>query len=70
MKNHLLDLNHATSELEGKNYSRQIDPLDIQLLMERRWQSINKHVLVPSNEEIQTNPRSRSAKLRAAIRIL
>lgn len=33
------------------------------------WKSLTKHVLIPKFEEIEENPRSRSAKLRAAIRV-
>lgn len=33
------------------------------------WHQIHKHVVVPSAEEVQSNPRSRSARLRAAIKI-
>lgn len=33
------------------------------------WLSVHKHVLTPTDEEVGYNPRSRSAKLRAAIRI-
>lgn len=33
------------------------------------WYQIHKHVITPSAEEIQSNPRSRSARLRAAVRI-
>lgn len=33
------------------------------------WYQIHKHVVTPSIEEIESNPRSRSARLRAAIRI-
>lgn len=38
-------------------------------LMESNWHQLHKHVLTPSTEEVETNPRSRSAKLRAALRI-
>ncbi|KAJ8967653.1 hypothetical protein NQ317_011592 [Molorchus minor] len=38
-------------------------------IMELKWRSLHKHVLVPRYEEIEENPRSRSAKLRAAIKI-
>lgn len=38
-------------------------------VMESNWSQIHKHVLTPSHEEVDQNPRSRSAKLRAAIRI-
>ncbi|KAG6442551.1 hypothetical protein O3G_MSEX002395 [Manduca sexta] len=33
------------------------------------WKALNKHVDVPTDEEVDTNPRSRSARLRAAIKI-
>ncbi|XP_037027985.1 probable methyltransferase-like protein 15 homolog [Bradysia coprophila] len=37
-------------------------------LKESSWQQLNKHVLVPTTEEIERNPRSRSAKFRAAVK--
>lgn len=37
-------------------------------IFSKRWTAIYKHVLRPSNEEIEFNPRSRSAKLRAAVK--
>lgn len=33
------------------------------------WKQLHKHVIVPDNEEVSMNSRSRSAKLRAAIKI-
>lgn len=33
-----------------------------------KWQQLNKHVLTPRTEEIERNPRSRSAKFRVAVR--
>ncbi|KAM3958852.1 putative receptor-type tyrosine-protein phosphatase mosPTP-1 [Aphomia sociella] len=33
------------------------------------WKSLNKHVEVPTDEEVDRNPRSRSARLRAAIKM-
>ncbi|XP_050443694.1 probable methyltransferase-like protein 15 homolog [Adelges cooleyi] len=33
------------------------------------WHQVNKHVVTPTIEEVEENPRSRSARLRAAIRI-
>lgn len=71
MKTHLLDLKQTpeNSEHIEKNYSRPIDPLEFQNLMERQWHVLNKHVIVPTIEEVQENPRSRSAKLRAATRL-
>lgn len=40
----------------------------VESFMESKWQSLHKHVLTPSYDEIEMNPRSRSAKLRAAIK--
>ncbi|KAB0803560.1 hypothetical protein PPYR_00530 [Photinus pyralis] len=37
--------------------------------LESNWKCLHKHVIVPSAEEVEANPRSRSAKLRAAVRI-
>lgn len=34
-----------------------------------KWRTIMKHVKKPSEEEVAANPRSRSAKLRAAVRV-
>ncbi|XP_013193687.1 probable methyltransferase-like protein 15 homolog [Amyelois transitella] len=33
------------------------------------WMALNKHVEVPTDEEVERNPRSRSARLRAAIKV-
>ncbi|XP_053671619.1 probable methyltransferase-like protein 15 homolog [Anopheles nili] len=41
----------------------------MQETMKQSWKQINKHVVVPSNDEVADNPRSRSAKLRAAVRL-
>jgi len=34
------------------------------------WHQLNKNVVVPSAKEIESNPRSRSARLRAAVKIV
>ncbi|XP_034833866.1 probable methyltransferase-like protein 15 homolog [Maniola hyperantus] len=41
----------------------------INQFLDSPWKAINKHVEVPTDEEVDTNPRSRSARLRAAIKI-
>ncbi|KAF7274105.1 hypothetical protein GWI33_013222 [Rhynchophorus ferrugineus] len=38
-------------------------------LMQCKWKPLHKNVIVPSQEEVEANNRSRSAKLRAAIKI-
>lgn len=41
----------------------------IDKFLDTPWNALNKHVYVPSDEEVALNPRSRSARLRAAVRI-
>lgn len=41
----------------------------VNTIMKSNWQPMYKHVLIPQPEEIECNPRSRSAKLRAAIKL-
>ncbi|CAH1960178.1 unnamed protein product [Acanthoscelides obtectus] len=38
-------------------------------VMEPKWKMLHKHVLLPTDEEVERNPRSRSAKLRAAVKV-
>ncbi|KAL3285657.1 hypothetical protein HHI36_000189 [Cryptolaemus montrouzieri] len=38
-------------------------------IMEKNWKMLHKHVLLPTDEEIEDNPRSRSVKFRAAVKI-
>uniref|UniRef100_T1PF60 MraW methylase family n=1 Tax=Musca domestica TaxID=7370 RepID=T1PF60_MUSDO len=41
----------------------------VESFVSSNWKQLNKHVLVPSYEEVTRNSRSRSAKLRAAIKL-
>lgn len=41
----------------------------IEEYMQSCWKPLHKHVIIPSPKEVDLNPRSRSAKLRAAIKI-
>ena len=34
-----------------------------------KWEPITKKVVLPSSEEVSSNPRARSAKLRAAVKV-
>lgn len=45
------------------------DKSQVDSLMETNWQQLHKHVLTPRFEEIEDNPRSRSAKFRAAVKL-
>lgn len=46
-----------------------VDGNIVKEVMESNWLSLTKHVLVPKYDEVESNPRSRSAKLRAAVKI-
>lgn len=41
----------------------------VESLVDSNWKQLHKHVIVPDDDEIMMNTRSRSAKLRAAIKI-
>lgn len=45
------------------------DAHELASIMHSNWQQLHKHVLTPTHEEVDRNPRSRSAKLRAAIKL-
>lgn len=45
------------------------DKSEVDALMSTNWQQLHKHVITPRFEEIEDNPRSRSAKLRAAVKL-
>lgn len=38
-------------------------------VMKTSWHQMTKHVVLPSDDEVENNPRSRSAKLRAVVRV-
>lgn len=46
-----------------------VDQEEVKEVMTSSWMQLTKHVIVPTEQEVAENPRSRSAKLRAAIRI-
>lgn len=45
------------------------DRSKVEALVGSNWQQLHKHVLIPRFEEIEDNPRSRSAKFRAAVKL-
>lgn len=42
---------------------------DVKIVLSSPWSMVHKHVITPSDDEIAINPRSRSAKLRAAVKL-
>ena len=51
-------------------YSRHVyPPSQLQQCTAKKWECVSKSILSPLPEEVNTNPRSRSAKLRAAYKL-
>lgn len=46
-----------------------VDEKIMKEILDPKWKMLHKHVIVPRFEEVEENPRSRSAKLRAAIKL-
>uniref|UniRef100_A0A0K8SRL9 Methyltransferase-like protein 15 n=1 Tax=Lygus hesperus TaxID=30085 RepID=A0A0K8SRL9_LYGHE len=74
VKNHFsgndLDNNEARSAaLKLRDYSTTVDGSDKWKLYNGEWAKLFKNTVTPSDSEIRENPRSRSAKLRAAVKI-
>lgn len=55
--------------LKYSNHSIYYEKDEVDDVLESCWESLHKHVLTPKLQEIERNPRSRSAKLRAAVRV-
>lgn len=55
--------------LRYQNYLTTFNATEVEKLTEVPWKMMHKHVLLPCDEEIDNNPRSRSAKFRAIARI-
>ncbi|XP_018398564.1 PREDICTED: probable methyltransferase-like protein 15 homolog [Cyphomyrmex costatus] len=55
--------------LKYANYGKTFDKDEFERLTQIPWKMMHKHVLTPTAEEIKTNPRSRSAKLRAIMKV-
>lgn len=65
VNNHVIEV----LPLKYRNHGVSHDQDSMEEIMSSNWQVINKHVVTPSLEEIEINPRSRSAKLRAAVKV-
>lgn len=66
-------LSESESDVEKKRkkkfqMNKNMDLTNFSSYVRNLWTPLNKKVLVPSGEEIAKNPRSRSAKLRVAIK--
>ncbi|XP_066151778.1 probable methyltransferase-like protein 15 homolog [Euwallacea fornicatus] len=51
------------------SHNFNLDKVDMVKVMSSNWKMLHKHVIVPSVDEVESNSRCRSAKLRAAVKI-
>jgi len=58
-----------TVALKYAHHGKMFDREEFEKLTETPWKMMHKHVLTPTAEEIETNPRSRSAKLRVITKV-
>ncbi|CAG9854783.1 unnamed protein product [Phyllotreta striolata] len=56
--------------LKYNNCSSYLEQGFIEGIQRTKWKMLHQHVLLPRYEEVEENPRSRSAKLRAAVKII
>ncbi|XP_015440150.1 PREDICTED: probable methyltransferase-like protein 15 homolog [Dufourea novaeangliae] len=56
--------------LKYADCSKQFSADEIDSIMKSPWKMLHKHVITPTPEEIEENPRSRSAKLRAISKVM
>ncbi|XP_053597605.1 probable methyltransferase-like protein 15 homolog [Microplitis demolitor] len=55
--------------LQFQNYGKVFSHGEVISMTESPWRMLHKHILIPTEEEIYENPRSRSAKFRAIAKI-
>lgn len=56
--------------LQFVNYGKSYDSSEMESLNKSPWKMLHKHVITPTPEEVNINPRSRSAKFRAATKVV
>lgn len=59
--------NHVPLKYSSHDLIHNMDV--VEGIMDSHWKQLHKHVIVPEDEEVSMNARSRSAKLRAAIKV-
>uniref|UniRef100_A0A1B6KWX1 Methyltransferase-like protein 15 homolog n=1 Tax=Graphocephala atropunctata TaxID=36148 RepID=A0A1B6KWX1_9HEMI len=64
-------VNNTVSKIPQKyiNYSKSHNLEAVEEVMSSPWSMMNRNVITPTEDEISVNPRSRSAKLRAAVKL-
>jgi receptor-type tyrosine-protein phosphatase gamma len=67
-----IDMNDPIEQSYGQKHYSSLEissEKEINKVLSKNWKPINKHVILPTDDEILINPRSRSAKLRIATRV-
>ncbi|KAG8257577.1 probable methyltransferase-like protein 15 homolog [Homalodisca vitripennis] len=64
-------VDNSVSKLPQKyiNYAKSHDLEAVEEVLASPWSMIHRHVITPTEDEVIINPRSRSAKLRAAVKL-
>uniref|UniRef100_A0A6V7L6A4 Methyltransferase-like protein 15 homolog n=1 Tax=Bracon brevicornis TaxID=1563983 RepID=A0A6V7L6A4_9HYME len=58
-----------TSPLQYQNYGKVFERVEMDHITQVPWKMLHKHIILPSDEEVEENPRSRSARFRAIAKI-
>ncbi|XP_014249872.1 probable methyltransferase-like protein 15 homolog isoform X2 [Cimex lectularius] len=69
VKQHMIGPETSNNLLRHKSHISVSSEEEMSKITNNKWVMLNKHVVTPTETEVQTNPRSRSAKLRAAVKI-
>ena len=62
--------NTSLNEQAARNFGKYHPQRDIEKLVNKKWEPLTKKVIVPGDDEVIKNPRARSAKLRAARKVV
>jgi len=69
LQDNVIDNAVSPVPLKYVSFGVAYDEKDMAKMKECRWEKVNKHVILPSDDEITVNPRARSAKLRVGVKV-
>lgn len=69
LSGNIIDNMANTIALRYANRGKVFDKSECEQLTRTPWKMMHKHVLTPTAEEVERNPRSRSAKFRAIVKV-
>ena len=65
---HSIDID-AKENMSVADQKRILTKKEMEVYMKKKWEPVSRAIETPREEEVEVNPRSRSAKLRAALKI-